>query len=249
MILEATENRNDSSSYVSNLVRSWAVRLLVCGMMSTACGCALTFDHVVSHYGLTYPIPTRDTKPPLPGTLMVYRFLMVPSEDSQSVAMPGSGNDPSPSAEALWRENPADMVTDLLIRDLDESGLFERTVGQFSSMRYRYALEGTIQKFRGIIRDGKPLAVVEAAVTLTDFDAPREEGRIALQKSYQVEVPCENSSAEATVKSLKRAVRDLSTRLRRDIRSAFEKSDSEDTPKRNRALSRSGKNGSTRIAC
>jgi ABC-type uncharacterized transport system auxiliary subunit len=248
MILEATENRDYSYSYVSNLVGSWAVKLLVCGMMSVACGCALT-DPVVIHHSLTYPVPTRETKPPLPDTLMVYRFLMVPKEDGQSVVSPGSGDDRSLAPGDLWRENPADMITELLIRDLDGARLFERTVGQFSSMRYRYALEGSIRKFRGEIRDGKPLAVVEAELTLIDFDAPREEGRIALQKNYQVEVTCEDSSAEATVKGLKRAVRDLSTRLRRDIRSAFEKSDSDEPPERKRALSRSEKNGSMLLIC
>lgn len=69
------------------------------------------------------------------------------------------------------------MVTDLLLRDLQQSGPFENVVDQLSHARYRYALEGTIRRLHGLMKGGKPFASLEVETTLTDFEAPAESGR------------------------------------------------------------------------
>jgi ABC-type uncharacterized transport system auxiliary subunit len=113
------------------------------------------------------------------------------------------------------------MITDLIERDLSREGLFERTVGQFSSVRYRYALEGKILELRGVTDKGKPRAVIKVEAELIDFGAPLGARKTLMKRRYRMAVPCKDSSPNAIVEGLNRAVREVSVSLRDDLRSTL----------------------------
>jgi len=169
-----------------------------------------------------YPSPLRSVTIPVAEPLMVYRFLMAESEDTRSLVIARDDGGSQVVANQRWEQNPADMITNLLLRDLESSGLFAKAVDQFSSALYRYALEGTIHRLRGVIRDGKALGVVDVTVSLIDFESPIGSEKAVLKKRYKIETPCKDSTADEIFQGLNRGVRDLSARVRRDIRSALQ---------------------------
>ena len=86
---------------------------------------------------------------------MIYRFLPASSVDIDTLVVSQSPGTEKSALLHRWEDNPADMITELVLRDLDSSGLFEKTVDQLSSARYRYALEGIIRNLQGTVTDGE----------------------------------------------------------------------------------------------
>ncbi len=185
--------------------------------------CASQSSEMMRPFTLDYPPPTRVTASPVPQTLMVYQFLVGPFVNPEYLTVSGADSRQNAQAVQRWQENPADMLTNLTLRDLASSGLFFRTVDQFSTLPYRYALEGTVRTIEGKIRDKKAMAILRVEVSLLDFEVPWAVDKTIFTKAYQVEIPGRDSSAEAIEAALNRAAAEYSRRLRRDLRALMEK--------------------------
>ena len=206
----------------TRLILSSLPAMLTVGLIIISVGCAIRARDMITYHAFDYPSPARETEPPIPGTLMVYRFLTAPSVDVDSLNLSQSRGTEKAASLSRWADNPADMLTELLLRDFETSGLFEKTVDQLSSVSYRYALEGTIRNIQGIITDGKGKALVDVEVTMTDFEAPIGKGKNLIRKLYKIEIPSSDATPDSIVKALNLAMQELSVRLRKDIRSAIE---------------------------
>jgi ABC-type uncharacterized transport system auxiliary subunit len=196
---------------------------VIFGLIVLAGGCSLKSREVIKYYSFDYPPPSKESTVPIPETLMVYRFLLDPSVDMYSLVLSRSKGGEESIQSHRWRDNPADMVTELVLRDIQSSGLFEKVVDQASNSRYRYALEGTVRRLRGVTGNGKVVAGIEAEATLTDFDAPRHTQKTIMQRSYNIETTSKDSTADAVVRALNSAVQEFSAKLRGDIKAAMEK--------------------------
>ncbi|HMK36106.1 MAG TPA: ABC-type transport auxiliary lipoprotein family protein [Desulfomonilaceae bacterium] len=175
----------------------------------------------IHYYAFDYPSPPKMPGPQIGETLMVYRFLLDRSVPVDSLAISESTDGRQTLNSYRWEENPADMITDLVLRDFQSSDMFERAVDQLGTVRYRYSVEGTIRTLQGSIRNGKALAVLETDVTVTDFEAPKGAPKTIVKKSYLIEVPSADSKPESIMKGLNSAVKQLSENIRHDVRSAL----------------------------
>jgi ABC-type uncharacterized transport system auxiliary subunit len=197
--------------------------ILAITLFFIASGCALKAGNIILYHTLNYSPPDKEFQTSIPHTLMVYHFLLAPDVESDSILM----SQPKGSEKSVrihrWQDNPADIITDLLLRDLEASGLFRKTVDQLSNVRYRYALEGTLRDMHGIIKDGQASALVELEVVFTDFDAPRAAQKDLLKKTYRVEIPSKDTSAESFLAAFNAGVKEISALLRADIRTAVDK--------------------------
>lgn len=193
------------------------VVLFLC-LVTLAPGCTVKNREAIMYHALDYRSPEKEIKVSVPDTLMMYQFLLDDSINSDWLVVPGSQSGEDSTQQHRWHENPADMITELIMRDIENSGLFTKTIDQSSSSRYRYALEGTIKKFQGTISGGKASALLEVQATLTDFDPPPGKPKTLLSRDYRIEIPSKEKVAESLVKALNEATRQLSERLRGDIK-------------------------------
>ncbi len=184
-------------------------------------GCALTADQAIRYHAFDYRAPTKENTEVIPETIIVYRFMLHPTVESHSLTVSDSQGKEQPVAYHAWEENPADMITNLIKRDLDRSGLFKRVVGHWSTARYRYALEGKVMDL-GIVKHGEQrTALLAAEIVVTDIAKQLN----IVERSYKIEAPCPDESPETMVRAINRAVKELSGRVRADIRAAIEKKD------------------------
>ncbi len=193
------------------------------GLFIVASGCSLKTGNTVIYHTLDYPPPEKEFRTPIPQTLMVYRFLLAPDVESDSILTSRPKGAEKSVRIHRWQENPADIVTDIVLRDLDASGLFRKIVDQLSNVRYRYALEGTLRHMHVLIKNGQASAVVELEVVFTDFEAPRAAEKDLLKKTYKVEIPSKDASAESILAAFNAGVKQISAVLRTDIHSLLEK--------------------------
>ena len=207
-------------------------------------GCAFMGREAIIYYAFDYPVPQRnsDSGPISGDTLMVYKFLLAPSVDTDSLVISEPGGKETPMLLHQWKDNPADMVTELLLRDLENSGLFRKTVDQMSTARYRYALEGTVRNLQGRVKDEKGKALIEVDVTLIDFNSPVGTRKDLLRKSYRIEAPSVDTRPESIVKALNMAVRELSQEVRKDIGSALKEQAEQAAPSKDQKAPKSAPN-------
>ena len=203
--------------YISVLVTFLRGRVPLAAVSFLVAGCAMQSSVRMQPIILDYDPPSRMANVPIPNNLMVYQFLLAESVNPQYVTIVEPGSSVSQRAVERWRENPAEMITNLTLRDLARSGMFEHVVDQFSTMSYRYALDGTIRALQGQIRDKKVFAVLHLEASLIDFEVAWASDKIIFTKTYHVEIPCKDSSASAIAASLNRAVAEYSRLLRTDL--------------------------------
>jgi ABC-type uncharacterized transport system auxiliary subunit len=199
--------------------------LLAIGFFLVSSGCGLTTREAIIYHTLNYPPPDKEFRTPIPHTLMVYSFLLAPDVDSDSILTSRPKGAEKSVRLHRWQDNPADLVTDILLRDLQASGLFQKTVDQLSDVRYRYALEGTLRDLHGVIKNGHASAVVQLEVVFTDFEAPRSTEKDLLKKTYKVEIPSKDVSAESMLAAFNEGVKEISACLRGDIHAVLEARD------------------------
>jgi ABC-type uncharacterized transport system auxiliary subunit len=180
-------------------------------------GCAVWTSEAVRYHIIDYPTPKKQIESAIPDTLMVYRFLLDNSVDTRNLVVTTSDGVEESVTLHRWEFDPSDMVTELVQRDLEASGLFEKTVDQWSSARYRYALEGTIERLEGVVKKGKAMAVVQARVNLIDFDSPGRAKKSVMKQEYTIKVPSGDSKPMSIVRAINLAVRQLSQKIQADI--------------------------------
>jgi ABC-type uncharacterized transport system auxiliary subunit len=198
--------------------------VLILFLVALAPACTLKNRDAVMYHALDYQSPRKETKVVVPETLMMYQFLLDDSVDNDWFVVADARGGEDATQRHRWHENPADMITELIMRDIENSGLFAKTVDQSSSSQYRYALEGTVKKFQGLVSGGKASALLEVQATLTDFDPPPGKEKTLLSRVYRIEIPSKEKVAEALVKALNEATQQLSERLRGDIKEVFTQS-------------------------
>lgn len=172
---------------------------------------------------INYPSPISDKNSTIPETIMVYRFLMDSSVDTHYLIISDQDSKTKSVSNHAWTQDPSAMLTGLTIRDLESSGLFEKAVDQTSNVPYRYGLEGTIKKFEGVINKNKGSGLIEAEITLIDFE-PKSVGQGQLmKKNYVIQIPSANLASESLIKALDRGAKELSEKIRNDVRQSLTK--------------------------
>lgn len=180
-------------------------------------GCGLLSKKSITYHNLDYPSPAVEYSDPSPDTLMVYKFLSDPSVDTHMLSISNVKSGSATVGQHRWQENPVDMITELVLRDIETSRLFERAVDQWSSVRYRYALEGAVRNLAGEITEKSAYALVEAEVSFIDFDAPKLGKKVIFKKSYRISEPSDGKTPGKIAEAMNRAVKKLSKNIRDDV--------------------------------
>lgn len=195
---------------------------LVLGLISS-CAPAIKY-HIID-----YPKPGKSLDVPILDTVMVYHFLMGDSVDLYALVIEHQ-DQKGTKALHRWEQNPSDMITDLILRDLEASGTFAKAVDQWSASRYRYALEGKLTKLRGLVSNGKAEAVLEADAALFDFETPLGARKRIMKKTYTIRVPSVDTDPASIARAMNMAVRRLSERIRSDILESLGKEEQTEGP-------------------
>jgi ABC-type uncharacterized transport system auxiliary subunit len=211
--------RNDSSLVKRTIVLTITIAIVKAFILLA--GCALSSREAVIYHSFNYPSPSRENEQVVPETVMVYNFLLDPAVEMHTLVITYSKDGEKSIMRHRWQDNPADMITELVLRDLDNAGLFEKTVDQLSTTRYRYALEGVIRNLQGVVRNGSSSALIEIEATLIDFDAPLGTDKNLLKKTYRIETPSTNDKPESMVAAFNQGLREFSAQLRKDIRAVL----------------------------
>ena len=119
-----------------------------------------------------------------------------------------------------WRVNPADLVSDYLLRDLRSANLFQGVFHHRSNESGRFLLTGDVEEFQEYIGKENHQAIIALNVTLLDTARPGLPERILFQKNYRIAEPIDEKSPAGLAKGMSRAVAMVSKLLLSDISNA-----------------------------
>jgi ABC-type uncharacterized transport system auxiliary subunit len=165
---------------------------------------------------LEYPAPMLGRKTKIPAALKVDLFSVAQAFNTNAMVYQPQPFQSQSYNYSRWRANPGFLVTDYLIRDLRESGLFQAVFGPDGSGDYRFKLEGGVAEFQEVdAADGWKASL---ALTVTLLDTTQEElpRRVVFQKNYRVQEPLPEKTPQGLAQGMSRAMEQLSARIIQD---------------------------------
>ncbi len=168
---------------------------------------------LVNQYILEYPAPAVGRKAKLPADVKVELFSVAQAFNTNAMVYQPQPFQSQSYNYSRWRANPGYLVTDYLIRDLRESGLFKAVFGPDSSGKYRFKLEGGVAEFQELDAPDGWKASLALTVTLLDTDTEELPQRVVFQKNYRVQEPLPEKTPQGLAQGMSRAMEQVSARI------------------------------------
>lgn len=206
------------------LVTGFNVRYMkIAGVFSLAfllLGCVGMQPRLAEYYILEYPALAVEGIARLPEAIKVRRFSAAQALNSRAMIYR-----PGPYKLAVynyhyWRVNPADMITDLLLRDLRNCGLFQTVYSDEDPEDARFILQGNTEEFWEVDDNGSGKAVLGLSVALIDSSQRGVTQRVVFQKKYRLVESMGEQTPAGLARSISRAVERMSERLIHDLHDA-----------------------------
>ena len=195
--------------------RPWLPALLAALLMACL-GCGKP-PMLVNQYLLEYPAPVVGGKTKLPTDVKVELFSVAQAFNTNAMVYQPQPYQSQSYNYSRWRANPGYLVTDYLIRDLRESGLFKAVLGPASSGKCRFKLEGGVAEFQELDAAGGWQASLALTVTLLDTDKDELPQRVVFQKNYRVQEPMPEKTPQGLAQGMSRAMEQVSARIITDV--------------------------------
>lgn len=172
---------------------------------------------VTNHFLLDYPVPVLARKAPLTESIRVELFAAAQAINTTNMVYQPGPYQSATYAYNRWQVNPAHMVTDFLLRDLRQSGLFAGVFGYQQSGIGRFRLEGTVQEFAEVNEPAGWQAVLAVSITLSDLNEPEVTRRVILQRNYRQIEPMAEKTPVGLAQAMSRAMAVVSASLISDV--------------------------------
>jgi ABC-type uncharacterized transport system auxiliary subunit len=194
-------------------MRPWLLALALLVACLSGCGKP---PMLVNQYILEYPAPVTGGKAKLPAAVKVELFSVAQTFNTNAMIYQPRPFQSQSYNYSRWRANPGNLVTDYLIRDLREAGLFKAVFGPDSSGEHRFKLEGGVAEFQEVDAADGWKASLALTVTLLDTTQPELPQRVVFQKNYRVLEPLPEKTPQGLAQGMSRAMEQVSARIIQD---------------------------------
>jgi len=193
-------------------IRAWLLSLPAVLLVACLGGCGKP-PMLINQYMLEYPAPVMGGKAKIPAALRVELFSVAQVFNTNAMVYQPQPFQSQSYNYSRWRANPGYLVTDFLIRDLRESGLFKAVLGPDSSDKYRFKLEGGVAEFQEL--DAPDGWKASLALTVTLLDSRQEElpQRVVFQKNYRAFSPLPEKTPQGLAQAMSQAMAQVSARV------------------------------------
>jgi ABC-type uncharacterized transport system auxiliary subunit len=172
----------------------------------------------ILYYALEYNPPEFSGMPRLSHTIKIDRFTVSPLYDNMGIVYKENEYQRDAYAYHKWRVNPGDIVTDLLTRDMRDSGLFKAVLpgGGIGTGTF-YILGGNVDKFyeEDVNKDWN--GILSLTINLVNEKEKDPEKKIMFQKTYLRKKKCEKKNPQALAKALSQGMNEISREIIEDI--------------------------------
>jgi len=206
----------------SSLARGPRPALLLALLLPLLGGCGKP-PMLVNQYILEYPAPVVRGQGKVGEAVKVELFAVAQAFNTNAMVYQPQPFKTQVYNYSRWRANPGCLVTDYLVRDLRDAGLFRAVFGPDSSGKHRFQLDGGVEEFHEV--DAPEGWQAALALTVTLLDTTREEmpQRVVFQKNYRVLEPMPDKTPQGLAQAMSRAMAQVSNRIIQDTYAAARK--------------------------
>lgn len=171
----------------------------------------------IERYSFEYPSPKFSGQDRIEHAIKVERFSAAKAFNSLSMVFRPEPYKLDTYASNRWMIKPGDMVSDYLVRDFRNSGLF-KAVFSFRDMEdARFILEGSVDEFLEIDDKEKRTATITLSVTVLDVSGAGLSNRLLFQKKYHAAEPLPEKSPTGLAQAMSTGMEKLSAMIINDI--------------------------------
>ncbi|NTW77480.1 MAG: hypothetical protein HGB33_06860 [Syntrophaceae bacterium] len=171
----------------------------------------------VEMYLIDYPAPTFAIPDKIDDTIRLDRFSIATAYNNNHMIFRQDNYTFDSFNYNRWAVNPADMVGDILLRDLQAGRLFRAVFSRYAVDEGRYIVSGGIEEFFLRKDSSSNSAVISLEITLKDTKQRETGKRIIFQKKYSREEALTEQSPRGYCQAMSRAVQKLSVQIINDI--------------------------------
>jgi cholesterol transport system auxiliary component len=192
-------------------------------LLPFALGCSLGGKptYLVKHYVLEYPLPWVEGIQRFDQLLKVERFSVSPTFNSTAMVYRENPFGRDAYHYERWRVNPGDMVTDLVVRDLRNSGLFRAVFTYHDAEETRFLLEGQVEEFLELEEKDSWKATLGVHITFLDLTKSERAEKVVFQRSYRFVELFAEKTPEGLAAGMSKAMEKFSRQLIRDLEQAM----------------------------
>jgi ABC-type uncharacterized transport system auxiliary subunit len=205
------------------MMKRIGIILLLFGLLIGLSGClgGTGRQPLIRQYVLEYPPPPKGGQTAVEEMIRVERFSANRLYNGLAMLYRDGAYRREVYPEHRWRVGPADMVTELLRRDLRQAGLFQAVLSPRDIEEVRYSLEGAVEEFLESGEGGERKALLTATVTLLDLSRKESAGLVVFQKTYRAESPVSGKGAPGLAAAMSLAMSRFAQQVISDIDSAL----------------------------
>lgn len=186
------------------------------------CGCGKP-PTLVQKYLLEYPSPAVAASARIDEGIKVEVFSVAQAYNSTAMVYRPTPYKSDAYAYHRWRVNPGNLVSDYLVRDLRNSGLFKAVFSTGQAGANRFLIEGGVEEFQEIDEVGGWQAALAVNITLLDLNHQEITKRVVFQKNYRAAEPLTEQTPQGLAQGMSLAMQKLSAQIITDIYQAAKK--------------------------
>lgn len=194
--------------------------LIICFFIFQGCANSGKPHYDVESYLLNYTAPTFKNEIKLDKTIRISRFTIAAAYNSQNMIFRTNDYNVDFFNYNRWAVNPADMVADILLCDMQESGLFRAVFSRYAVEETRFIIQGGINDFYLRIGDNGKVAVIAMEITLKDSQQKEATKKIVFQKKYSREETLTDQSPRGYCQAMSKALKNISQQITTDVYAA-----------------------------
>ena len=170
----------------------------------------------IHYYTLDYEprLPNRET---LPHVLDIRAFAQGPHCNTDKMVYSQEENSREEYHYHRWRSSPADLATYFLRRDLRQGKIFTAVTGPSFGQSCTHRLEGIVEEFYQMDKNGSSYAVAQINVTLLKCNERDISDRVVMQKMYRIRKKMPGKNPGGLAKAMSEVMAQFSRQLAGDM--------------------------------
>lgn len=171
----------------------------------------------VDYYQIEYEPANSPASEPLDAVLGVRRFTVAAAYDHDRMVYKEGAFERQTYYYHRWITNPAEMIRDAILKDLQRSGNYRAVVQVPGTTAWNYEIQGYVREIYENDLGQHWESILDLDVTLIKTPPETSKRRALFQKNYRTSAVCENKDPKAVVAAMSTAMQKISYELQKDV--------------------------------
>jgi ABC-type uncharacterized transport system auxiliary subunit len=196
------------------------VLIIASSSLITGCVTGGKPQYTVDQYLISYPSPPPACAEKLATSIRFNRFSSSAAYNSSNMIFRNEAYVLDSFNYSRWAVNPADMVSDSLLADIRNSGLFAAVFSRYDTDEARFLLSGSIEEFFLNIDQKGKAATIAISISVQDTREKEIGKRMMFQKKYSRQQALTDASPRGYCQAASLAMQSMSGQITGDIYTA-----------------------------